>query len=175
MPKSGLLVLGRILKVRGLHGEVKAFATCDSEELVRRLKGVYLKGREGTPRYYPLEKIRRKGSFLFLKLRGVESPEEARKLVGFEVCVPGEEAPPLPQGSYYYYDIIGLTVMSEDGKELGEVVDILPTPANDVYVVKGKKGEWLLPAVKEFIIQVDVEGGRLRIRPVEGLIESEAV
>lgn len=175
MPKSGLLVLGRILKARGLHGELKAFATCDSEEIVRRLKGVYLKGSEGPPRYHPLERARCQGPFLFLKFRGVGSPEEARKLVDLELCIPREEAPPPPGGSYYYYDIIGLTVVSEGGEELGEVVEIMPTPANDIYVVKGKKEEWLLPAVREVILQVDVEGGRLVIRPMGGLIEPEAV
>lgn len=175
MPKSGLLILGRTLKAWGLRGEVKAFATCDSEELVRRLKGVYLKGHEGLSHYHPLERVRSQGPFLFLKFRGVESPQEARKLVGFEISVPREEAPPLPPGSYYYYDIIGLTVVSEQGEKWGEVVDIIPTPANDVYVVKGKKGEWLLPAVREILLKVDVEGGYLVIRPIEGLIEPEAV
>ncbi|MBI3989545.1 MAG: 16S rRNA processing protein RimM [candidate division NC10 bacterium] len=175
MPKSGLLVLGRILKARGLRGEVKAFATCDSEEMIRRLRGVYLKGGEGTPQYHPLEKVRCQGPFLFLQFRGVESPEEARKLVGLELCIPREEAPPPPLGSYYYYDIIGLTVVSEEGEELGEVVDIMPTPASDIYVVKGKKEEWFLPAVREMVLQVDVEEGRLVIRPIEGLIEPEAV
>lgn len=175
MPKSGFLVLGRIVKVWGLRGEVKALAAFDSEEVVRGLKGVYLRSGGGEPLYRSLEWARRLGPFLFLKFQGVNSPEEAGRLIGQEVCIPREEAPPPPEGSYYYYDIIGLRVVSEEGEELGEVVEIMPTPANDVYVVKGKKGEWLLPAVREIIVKVDLEAGRLIIRTIKGLIEAEAV
>ena len=175
MPRSGHFVLGRIVKVRGLRGEVKVLAAAFEEALFRRLKGVYVRSGGEEPRYVELERLRLRPPFLLLKFKEVGSVEEAEQLVGKEVLIPREEAPALPEGSYYYADILGLKVVSEEGEELGEVAEIWPTPAHDVYVVRGRRGEWLLPAVRQVIAEVDLERGRIVVKLMEGLINASAV
>lgn len=175
MPRSRHLVLGRIVKVLGLRGEVKVLAAVSEEALFRGLKGVYVGSGEEKPRYMELERLRLRPPFLLLKFKEVSSAEEAEQLVGKEVSIPPEEAPALPEGSYYYADILGLKVVSEEGEELGEVVEIWPTPANDVYVVRGRRGEWLLPAVRQVIAEVNLEGGRIVVKLMEGLINASTV
>ncbi|MFN3476067.1 MAG: ribosome maturation factor RimM [Candidatus Methylomirabilales bacterium] len=175
MPRSRHLVLGRIVRVLGLRGEVKVLTEASEEALLRGLKGVYVGSGEEEPRYVELERLRLRPPFLFLKFKGVSSAEEAEQLVGKEVLIPREEAPRLPEGSYYCADILGLTVVSEEGKELGEVAEVWPTPANDVYVVRGQRGEWLLPAIRQVIAEVDLEGGRIVVKLMEGLINASTV
>jgi len=168
------LVLGRIVNVWGLKGEVKAFSFAGQQLSFQQLRGAYLRSGDEV-RYFPLERLRVRHPFLLLKFQGIHSVEEAKALIGREVCISREEAPSLPEGSYYHADIIGFHVKSEAGEELGEVVEIWPMPANDVYLVHGRRGEWLLPAVRQIILKVDLEQGLIIIRPMEGLLEAEAV
>jgi 16S rRNA processing protein RimM len=91
------------------------------------------------------------------------------------LLIPRSAAPTLPEGTYYHADLIGLKVVTEEGRELGRIVEILETGANDVYVVHGAGSEWLLPATKEVVRRVDLAGEMMLIRPPEGMIEAEAV
>ena len=110
-----------------------------------------------------------------LKLRGVDTPEEAKRLVGHDVLITRSAAPPLPEGSYYQADLVGLRVVTDEGRELGRVAEIWETGANDVYVVRGEQEEWLLPATREVVRGIDLAAEIMLVRPLEGMIDSEAV
>ncbi|MGH7431329.1 MAG: ribosome maturation factor RimM, partial [Candidatus Methylomirabilales bacterium] len=84
-------------------------------------------------------------------------------------------APALPEATYYHHDILGLTVQTEAGEGLGEIVDIWPSAAHDLYVVRRDAGEWLLPAVRAFILRVDLARRVMVVRPIEGLVDAETV
>jgi 16S rRNA processing protein RimM len=85
-----------------------------------------------------------------------------------------EDAAPLPEGVYYHWQILGLQVVTEQGESLGELVEILETGANDVYVVRDAEGrERLLPAIRSVVAQVDEQAGRLVVRPLPGLLDSD--
>lgn len=173
--RPGLIALGKVVRAQGLKGELKVFSYLDIPWGLQALKGLYIR-LEGTNHVYmEVERVRRQGSFFFIKFRGLDNPTSARTLVGSEVLIPREEAPPLPQDTYYYYDIIGLRVVNGEGRGLGQVRGIFPTPANDVYVIKKGGKEWLLPATKEIIQEVDLERGLLRVHLIEGLIEPEEI
>jgi 16S rRNA processing protein RimM len=107
---------------------------------------------------------------IFLELDGVDSREAAELMRGQEIALPLEDVPPLPQDTYYRWQIIGLRVLSEDGEELGTISEILETGANDVYIVRDPAGqELLLPAIESVILEVDLEAGVVRVHLIPGL------
>ena len=81
------------------------------------------------------------------------------------------DAVPLEDDEFYLYQAIGLRVVSEDGDLLGEVVEVIETGANDVYVVRGESGEILLPAIDECVIDVDIEAGTMTVHVMDGLLD----
>src|SRR3989304_6281751 len=99
------------------------------------------------------------GRAVVLKRGGVDPLEAAAGLLDYEVAIPRAEAPPLPEGTYYHTDILGLQVWEGD-RHLGCVREILETPAHDVYVIQGPTGEWMLPATRGHIRRVDLAAGR---------------
>lgn len=171
------MLVAEVIRAHGLEGAVQARLLADSWEGLGRPGTLYLEpapggersGAPATP--LPVECVGGAGTRLILKLAGVETREQAAALAGRQLTMPRSAAPPLPEGQYYHYDFLGLTVVDGDGRDLGQVVEIVPTPANDVYVVRGPRGEWLLPAIRAVIAAVDLEAGALRVRDVTGLLE----
>ena len=104
-----------------------------------------------------------------LKLRGIDTREDAEGLAGVELEVPIEDVPPLPDGSYYHFQILDMEVWTTSGELLGVVDDILITGSNDVYVVRRGDGEVLVPAIDSVVLDVDVDGGRITVDLPEGL------
>lgn len=145
---------------------MRARVLTDFPRRFARLKNVYL-GDEATPAR--LQRARAAGPEIILKLAGVDSPEAAAKLRFKTVRVRLSDAVALPPGAYYHYQIIGLNAVTAEGVALGQVTDILATGSNDVYVVVGEAGEYLIPAVADVVSQVDLEGRRLVVRLMEGL------
>ncbi|MEO8288233.1 MAG: ribosome maturation factor RimM [Chloroflexota bacterium] len=122
------------------------------------------------PTPYQIESTQIHKGQLLLKVEGVNDPESAQALRGYWVLVPREQARKLPRGAYYIYQIIGLDVYTTAGDLVGKIEDVLTTSANDVYVVRGpgvkdSTGELLVPAIKQFVKKLDVEGGRVVIVP----------
>ncbi len=174
MASQKLLVLGRVLGAWGLRGAVKVQSFVDPPALVPPGQSVILRGRHGESEAF-VEQIRPHKHLLVASFRGIENREAAEAMRGTEICIPRGEAPPLPDASYYHYDILGLAVQSENGEELGEIVDIWPSHAHDWYVVRRHGGEWLLPAVRAFVLRVDLARRVMIVRPIEGLVDAETV
>lgn len=168
------LALGKVVKAWGLKGELKVQPYADSIEMVAA-SPLYLKRAGGDLAEYAVERVRRSGPAWIVQLRGVQTVEHAEQLVGRELLIPRSAAPTLPEGSYYHADLIDLRVVTEEGRELGQIAEILETGANDVYVVRGEGSEWLLPATREVVRRVDLAQGMMVVRLLEGMIEAEAV
>ena len=139
----------------------------DFPERFKRLKRVYL-GEKVTP--FVLEGSRLHKGNALLKLGGCDDRDAAEKLRGQLVQIPIEEAMPLGDDEYYVYQIVDLDVWTAEGEYLGRISEVLFTGANDVYVVQGEKGEILIPAVEDVVLEVDLDGGRLTVQLMEGLI-----
>ncbi len=122
-----------------------------------------------------LEEIRPLRHVWVATFQGVKNREAAEAMRGYEICIPRAAASPLPAGTYYHYDILGLKVVTETGEELGEIVDIWPSEAHDLYLVRQDAREWLLPAVQAFILRVDLARRVMVVRPIEGLVDTETV
>jgi 16S rRNA processing protein RimM len=166
-----LLILGRILKPHGVLGEVTVAPVSDDPALFRRLEACWIGPPGGARRRVGVEGVRPHRRALLLKLAGVESPDAAAGLVGWELAIPRAEAPPLPDGSYYHADLLGMAV-TEGDRALGAVAEILESPAHDVLVVRGEAGEWMLPATRAHIRGIDLAARRIDILPVAGLVEA---
>jgi 16S rRNA processing protein RimM len=161
------LVVGKITAPWGVRGEVKVAIETDFPERFKQLKRVYL-GEKATPSV--LERSRLHKGQALLKLEGCDNRDAAEKLRGQLVQIPIEEAMPLGEDEYYLYQIVDLDVWTTEGEHLGRIREVLFTGANDVYVVEGERGEILIPAVKDVVLEVDLAGGRLTVKLLEGLI-----
>lgn len=142
----------------------------DFPERILGLRAVWLVGPWGGERRR-VESVRRAGGAFLVKLEGVDDRNAAERLRGAQVCVPREEVTPLPEGTYYVADLLGFQVVTEAGTVLGLLEEVLRGPAHDVYVVRGPRGELLLPAVREVVREVRVEDRRITVRPLPGLLE----
>ncbi len=167
-----LVCVGVIVKVRGVRGEMEVEPLGATLADLSGDPRLFLKRNEGDePRTYFADEVRRLGTRIGLKLKGIDTPEGARAHVGDSVLIDSRLLPVLPEGYYYHYQIVGLEVVDVDGEILGELVDVFETGGNDVYVVRGEEQEILLPAIDKVILEVDLEAGRMKVRVPPGLIE----
>lgn len=119
---------------------------------------------------HTIRSLRTHNEGALIGFEGLETPESVRSLTNQTVFVRSDELPALPEGEYYHHQLLGLTVVDQDGKSLGVLVEILQTGANDVYVVKHADGsELLLPAIDEVILSIDLSRSVIQVKPPEWL------
>ena len=164
------LRVGVITTTHGVRGEVKVFPTTDDPGRFKDLKKVLLDtGKEMLP--FEIEGVKFFKQMVILKFKGIDNINDIEKYRGKDLMIPREEAVPLEEGEYFIFDLIDSVVLTEDGKELGVLSEILTTAANDVYVVKTSAGkEVLIPSIKECILDVDVDNKKIIVHLLEGLI-----
>ncbi|MFB3925276.1 MAG: ribosome maturation factor RimM [Syntrophales bacterium] len=166
---ADFLEIGKIVKTHGLKGAMKFISYLESERVLRGIKEVYIKGEARGEDLFKVKSIKKKGVHFLLALHGIENPEAAGKLVGRYLLIPAEKLEKLPEGEYYWRDIIGLEVTTEDGRILGIITSVFPTGSNDVYVCKGAGAEILLPAISDVIREIDLKKRRMLVRLMKGL------
>lgn len=166
-----LITIGTAVKPFGVKGEMKIEPMTDFPRRFKDLGRVYLVSPAGKEIVCNVKSVRYAGEVPLLLFDGYESPEKAMELNGWLVKVPEEDAVPLPEGQYYWYELIGMEVLSESGEKLGTIVDIFETGSNDVYVMKRGAKDVYLPATKEVIKQVDRKAKRMVIHLMDGLME----
>jgi len=170
--EDSLITVGKILRSHGIRGEVKVVPTTDWH----RFKDLHslclaLPGKAG--KWIKIEQVRIQQSGVILKISGVENRSQADTLRGAELRTREKELPSLPEGHYYIHDLVGVTVKTVLGKEIGTVVDVIQMPAQDIYVVDVDSKEIMIPAVKNFIKRVDIQKREIWVDPIEGLIDSD--
>ena len=146
-----------------MAGEVKIEVWLDSPKFFKSFKTLYLKNGEELK---VLSTKTHKG-FIIAKLEGIDDINAAMRLKGKDVSIRRSDAA-LPRGAFFLQDIIGATVVEENGREVGKLVEIMERPASNIYVVKGEE-EHLIPAVPEFIMSTDAEAGIITVRLIEGM------
>ena len=164
------LELGQIVNTFGIKGQVKVNPFTDDIRIFDELKEVYIE-KKNELKLFQIEKVNYSKNMVILKLKGIETPEEAEKLRSSYLKINRKDAKKLPEGTYYIADLIGLDVYTDENKLLGKVDYIYNTGSNDIYVVKDEQGkEILLPAIKDVLQQVDLENGKIIVHIIEGLI-----
>ena len=161
--KQQYLQTGKIVSTHGVRGEVKLLPWADSPEFLLQFDTLWIGGRA-----YRGESSRVQKTCVLVKLAGIDTVEAASALRDQVVSIDRADAQ-LPQGSIFIADLLGLPVY--DGETpIGRLTDVMSTPANDVYVVKGKDGqEHLIPAVPEFVLERNADEGYIRVRLIEGM------
>ena len=163
--------MGVITATHGIRGEVKVFPTTDDPERFLDLETVYLDtGRE--KKLLTISSVKFFKQFVILKFKGLDNINDIEKYRQKSLYVTRKNAVRLQRDEYFIADLIGLKVQDEDGTELGTVKDVIETGANDVYEVEMADGRsLLLPAIKQCILNVDVENGMMQVHVLEGLLD----
>jgi 16S rRNA processing protein RimM len=155
------LIVARIVAAFGIKGEVKAAILTDFPDRLANRKTVFLGAEDEQPRMYTVRGVRFHQNQILLSLGGVEDRNTSETLRGLYVQIPFVDAPLPPPGTYYVYQIVGLEVFDIDGVSWGKVSSIVSTGSNDIYVVDGERGQALLPAVPDYVREVDLVQGRI--------------
>ena len=161
------LVVGFLRRAHGVHGEMIMDLHTDFPERLRSGRKLFV-GEERKPMTLSGTRPHAKG--MLVKLKGVETPEDVVPLRNQWVYVKATDVPSLPEGKLYQHELFGFQVMDENGDSLGELVEIIETGANDVYVVRNESGkEILLPAIPSVILELDSDRRLMRVHLLEGL------
>jgi len=171
--QSGRLVaIGEIVRPHGLRGEVRVTPLTDDPARFARVRACVLWDPDGDTRQPArIVAARRQGAAVLLTLEGCASVDAAAALVGRLVAIPEAEALPAGPGRFYPWQLEGCRVVTEDGLLVGTVARIETGPAQDLWVVAAGDREHLIPAVPDIVIELDVAGRRVVIRPPEGLLD----
>ncbi len=167
-----LLQVGVITTTHGVRGEVKVYPTTDDSRRFKKLKTVLLDtGKEGM-RELEIEGVKFFKELVILKFKGLDRMEDVELFRKRGLYVTRENAVKLRRDEYFVADLEGISVEDEEGHALGVLTEVIETGANDVYQVRMADGrDLLLPAIKQCILDVDIEAGRMRVHVMEGLLD----
>lgn len=169
MPRSERdIVIGKIIAPLGTRGEVKAIVLTDFPERFKAGVNLSLRLPEGEIKLVKLETARVHREGLALKIEGVEVRNDAEALRNAEFTIDESELAELPGDRFYLFDLIGLKVVTDDGRELGVVTEVLQGGANDVYITSTGV---CIPALKNVVAKIDLGEGQMVIHPVPGLLD----
>jgi len=164
-----LYAVGSVVKAIGIAGEVVVQPMTDFPARFRTLHLLWLGADSSSVAETVVEKAVVSPRGIRLKLKGIDDRDAAERIRGKLLFVDEAHRAKLPKGRYFVHDVLGLAVREEGGSDLGTVADVLRYPASDVYVVRGDRGEILIPAVKEFVRSVDLGTRTMTVRLIEGM------
>ena len=169
--KQKYFEIGQIVNTFGIKGMVKVNPFTDDISQFEKMNSILI-DKKGTLIEMQIEEVKYSKNQVLLKLKGIETIEEAEKYRNCYLKLPREKAKKLPEGTYFIADLIGVDVYTEEGNLLGKVEDIYNSGASDIYVIKNELGKQiLLPATKEVIKQIDLEQEKIIVHLLKGLIE----
>jgi 16S rRNA processing protein RimM len=168
---SNLAALARIIKEWGVKGQMKALPLIDSLYFLPPESTVVLTFPSGASESMKIESLKKMNRHALVSFYGINDPQATWRFRGATLCADTSLLPALLPEEYYYEQLIGLTVYSADGNALGKITDIFETGSNDVYVVKGLHREYLIPAIRDVVKEINLEAGRMIIEPLQGLID----
>ncbi len=164
-----MLKVGKIINTHGIRGQLKIFPLTDSMKDFGELDWVYIDDYK--EKFY-INNVKYMPSLVLLSFKGYEDINLVEKLKNKYLFIDQSQRKNLPEDTYYMADIIGLDVYTVKNEYIGIVDDIIQTGPSEVYIIKNQdKKEFMIPAVKEFIVEISLEESRITINPIEGLIE----
>lgn len=164
------MTIGKIIKPIGLQGELRIGLLTDFPERFEALESVSVRTKEGQNLRYRIARVRYGPPYVYLIFEGLSSREAVAPLQGGLLQIPEDERICLPEGEYFQSDLIGMDVFLERGVCLGVIESIIETSSNDIFVVKDSEREYLIPALHDIILQVDLAKKRMTVDPSKGLL-----
>lgn len=168
---DNLIAVGRITGTHGIRGQLRLQSYSGNLESLKAAKQIVLRLPDGNLREHNLRRAAHHGGVILLTLAGFDNINQVQNLVGSELLLQRQQLPATAEDEYYWHDLLGLTVVTDDGVMLGSISNILETGANDIYVVSGQDREYLIPAVASVINTVDLTAKTMTITPLEGLLD----
>jgi len=169
--REELILLGRITGTHGVRGQVKVLPYSGEADSVRAAHTLFVEGPGGSWDGIPVAAVSGHGRKTLVRFRHLETIEQAQSLVGREIFALRAELPPLDDDEYYWQDLLGMHVVTDGNESLGTITDIFSTGSNDVYTVQGEGKEYLIPAIADVVVNVDMERRIMTISPLEGLLD----
>lgn len=162
--------IGRIVNAVALRGEVKVYNYSGYRERYEELKQIFVEDKE-----YEIEKVRYQQHMVILKLTGIDDRNAAEAMKNKDIFITEDDLLELPEDTFYIRDLIGLSVIDiEEDKTIGKIKDVLQPSSQDIYVVKLANGrDAMIPVVSEFVKEVSLEEGYVKVRLIEGMIDDE--
>ncbi|WP_206458992.1 ribosome maturation factor RimM [Anaerovorax sp. IOR16] len=161
------ITLGQITSAVGIKGEMRVYPYTDYMERFSEIEKLQIEEKE-----YAIERVSYRKNMVILKLKGIEDRNLAEEQKGKKLYLNKEDMWEIPEDTYFVFDLLGLTVLNESNETIGVVTDVIQNSAQDIYQIKMKNGkQFLLPAVKEFILSVNIEEKTMIVRLIEGLVE----
>ena len=171
MSGSKKVLIGKIQGTQGIKGQLRVIPFAGDASSISQLDSLCVKTPGGAMEEFSVVSARAHGKRVILTLRPFDNINQVLHLVGREIYADRVALPELPSDEFYWSDLLGLRVVTPDGEELGELVDIIETGSNDVYVVKKNGREVLVPALEDVVVSVDLAGGRMTVSLPEGLLD----
>ncbi|MCA9790622.1 MAG: 16S rRNA processing protein RimM [Candidatus Eremiobacteraeota bacterium] len=162
-----LVAIGKCLKPHGIRGELKVAILTDFPERFEETESVYLHNNQDPVHEVEVEAARFHHGSILLKLAGVDTIEQAERWRNYILAVPEDELIELEEDEYWHFELEGLEARKPDGQVIGKVSQVLNTPGHDLYVVQGPGGEVLIPAVSEYVGEINLEEGFMVVTPPE--------
>jgi 16S rRNA processing protein RimM len=171
--RDDLILVGRVTGAHGIRGALRVHSYAESIDLYRPGEGISLALADGSTRNLTLQWVCPHGRGLRMGLESVNDRNQAESLVGSLLYIDKARLPALEDDTYYWFELMGLSVYDTAGVLLGRIDEVIPTAANDVYVVKGEVDgrllETLIPAVGDVVCEIDLEKRTMIVDPPEGL------
>ncbi|MTI47685.1 ribosome maturation factor RimM [Sporosalibacterium faouarense] len=165
---SEYLQIGKIVNTHGIRGDLKVIPLTDDTKRFEDLDTIYI---ENEKEVFNIEKVWYKKNLVMIKFKGYDNVNDVLKFKNRFLLIDKKDAVELPENTFFIHDIIGLKVFTVDGEEIGLVKDVLQPGSNDVYVVKTKGKDALIPAIKDVVKEVNIQEKKIVIDPIEGMIE----
>jgi 16S rRNA processing protein RimM len=166
-----LIPVGKIIAPHGIKGQMKLHSYSGNADSLSSVRSVTLKSPSGTLQEFSMNCFKANSGKFIIGFKGCDDINLIEPFLGNEVCLQRSQLPRLEADEYYWSDLIGLQVFTDDGTLLGKIADIFETGSSDIYVVRGGKREYLIPAIADVIKSVDPTGGKIVITPLDGLLD----
>lgn len=165
------VLIGKIQGTHGIRGQLRVVPFAGDASSISQLQSVLVKAPSGALEPFSVASAKAHGKRVILTLKPFDNINQVLHLVGREIWADHAALPELPSDEFYWSDLLGLKVETEEGEELGELVDIIETGSNDVYVVKKDGRELLIPALEDVVLAVDLNQNRMTVSLPEGLLD----
>jgi 16S rRNA processing protein RimM len=166
-----LVPVGKIIGTHGIKGLLKVYSYSGNIQSLQSAVTAFLKGKDGSLSEHVIKSVSAHAGGFILGLDDYSDINQVLFMTGSELCLKLSQLPVPDEDEYYWRDLIGLTVHTDQGVELGTLVDIFETGSSDIYVVRGSSKEYLIPAIADVIAGIDIPGGKMIITPLDGLLD----
>ena len=167
--KQEHVLIGKIVGIHGLKGTNKLRSYAESLSVFSPGRSILVRDLRGREASYEIHWVKPHTGNPLVSFKGIANRDQAKTLIGAELFIPQSELPELDEDTYYWYDLIGIEVVTMTGESLGRIESIIETGSNDVYIVKSNEKEVLIPALESVVLEIDLEHKRMQVDLPEGL------